>query len=36
MERNQAKERAEELRARGILKEQAMACINEVYEEVER
>ena len=26
----------EELRARGILKEQALACINEAYEEVER
>ena len=26
----------EELRARGILKEQVLACINEAYEEVER
>ena len=30
------KENVEELRARGILKEQALACINEAYEEVER
>lgn len=32
----QFKERAEELRMRGVMKEQAMACINEVYEEGER
>ena len=30
------KENVEELRARGILKEQVLACINEAYEEVER
>ena len=30
------KENVEELRARGILKEQALACINEAYEEVEK
>ena len=28
------KENVEELRARGILKEQALACINEAYEAV--
>ena len=30
------KENVEAVRASGILKEQALACINEAYEEVER